>query len=445
MTFEGSEVTVEPKHVNDSPANDSSATRIVVTGVGTICSWGEDVEQLWQNLCDGEAAYGPSTSLADQTGEHGDLQSHSAAEVSFDPRGRFPGRNIRPVDRTGRLAIIAAENALESSGWTEELRAEHLVGLSLGTLFGSVQTISAFDRRGLEAGPKYVKPLDFANTVINAAAGQTAIWHGLRGTNSTVAGGSPASLQAIGQARDLLRAGRADAMLAGGAEELCFESFYGFQQAGLLAVGQDPEALPFDARGAGLVLAEGAALLALETEARAVARGVKPRAMILGHGSAFDPSRGRKETSSVRAMDRAVRSALADAQIEPGEVDVVFAGSHGRPSADRAEALGLQSVFAGRNGSGTVPVTAIKASLGESLGAAGAFQTLALVQAIEHGHVPATRGLEKLPHDLHAPSLDFCRQPRDLRPRVGLVTSMGLDGNAVALVVGAPNPSTGAS
>ncbi len=422
--------------------------RVVVTGFGTICSWGEDVDQLWRHLCAGDPAYGPSSSLAEQAGDalslQAHLQTHSAAEVSFDPRARFLGRNIRPVDRTGRLAIIAAENALESSRWTEELRGEHLVGLSLGTLFGSVQTISAFDRRGLEAGPKYVKPLDFANTVINAAAGQTAIWHGLRGTNSTVAGGSPAALQAIGQARDLLRAGRADAMLAGGAEELCFESFYGFQQAGHLATGEDPQALPFDARGTGLVLAEGAALLALETESRARERGIDARAVILGHGSAFDPSRGRKEPSAVRAVDRAVRSALADARVEPGEIDVVFAGSAGRPAADRAEALGLQSVFAERNGSGPVPVTAVKACLGESFGASGAFQTLALVLAIEHGQVPATRGLEQLPDDLVAPSLDFRRQLLDLRPRVGLVTSMGLDGNAVALVVGAPDRPVGA-
>ena len=427
----------------DCKTSERVEARIVVTGLGAICSWGESNDEFWQHLCAGDPAYGPSTSLVEQAAEGVELRTHSAAEVSFDPRGRFPGRNIRPVDRTGQLALIAAENALESSGWNQDLRRDHLVGLALGTLFGSVQTISVFDRRGLEAGPKYVKPLDFANSVINAAAGQTAIWHDLRGTNSTVAGGAPASLQAIGQARDLLRAGRVDAMLAGGAEELCFESFYGFQQAGHLALGQEPQALPFDVRGAGLVLAEGSALLALETEFSARDRGVAPRAVILGHGSAFDPSRGRQEPRAVRAVDRAVRSALADANLEPGEVDVVFAGSGGRPAADRAEALGLQSVFAGRNGPGPIPVTAVKACLGESLGASGAFQTFALVQAIEKGQVPGIRGLKDLPADLEGLSLDFCRELRDLRPRVGLVTSMGLDGNVAALVVGAADLPAG--
>ena len=95
-------------------------------------------------------------------------------------------------------------------------------------MFGSVRTIAEFDRRRLTAGPNYVKPFDFANSVINAAAGQTAIWHRLTGVNSTISGGAAAGLEALAYAAGLMANGRETVVLAGGAEELCFESFYGF-------------------------------------------------------------------------------------------------------------------------------------------------------------------------------------------------------------------------
>src|SRR5205085_7794233 len=141
---------------------------------------------------------------------------------------------LRPLDRTSRLVASAAQLALNDSGWSEALRNQHEVGLVLGTMFCSVRTISEFDRRAVEAGPAYASPLDFSNTVINAAAGQTAILHDLRGVNTTVSTGVTSGLQAIAYAADLIRGGRARALLAGGADELCFESFYGFERAGLL-------------------------------------------------------------------------------------------------------------------------------------------------------------------------------------------------------------------
>ena len=130
----------------------------------------------------------------------------------------------------------------------------------LGTVFCSVKTIAEFDRRGLQLGPSHVSPLDFANSVINAAAGQAAIWHGLRGVNSTISGGEASGLLAIAGGTSQIRGGHADALLAGGAEELCFESFLGHLRAGRLC---DSDPLPFDARRA-LCPGRGPALLMLE-------------------------------------------------------------------------------------------------------------------------------------------------------------------------------------
>src|SRR6185369_17866075 len=180
--------------------------------------------------------------------------------------------------------------------WSESLRSEEEVGLVLGTMFCSLQTISAFDRRALEAGPRFASPLDFSNTVINAAAGQTAILHNLRGINSTISAGVTSGLQAISYATDLIRTGRSRVLLAGGADELCFESFYGFERAGRLCRSNDTDGdfpIPFDARRNGMVLGEGAALLVLEDADFARERGVEPIAEIVGHGSSFDFSQGR--------------------------------------------------------------------------------------------------------------------------------------------------------
>src|SRR5262249_41545987 len=126
----------------------------------------------------------------DTAGNVADLGPRHAGEIRpFEPKDYLGERNLRPGDRTGRLLLVAAPQALESAGWTAERRAGHEVGLVLGTTFCSVRTIAEFDRRALQLGPSYASPLDFANSVINAAAGQAAIWHDLRGVNSTVAAG----------------------------------------------------------------------------------------------------------------------------------------------------------------------------------------------------------------------------------------------------------------
>src|SRR5262249_2961328 len=170
------------------------------------------------------------------------------AEIrSFDAKKYLAGKNLGPLDRTSELVASAAQLALDDSGLTDVARNNVEVGLVLGTMFCSVRTISEFDRRSLEAGPAYASPMDFSNTVINAAAGQTAILHGLRGINSTISTGTTSSLQAIAYATDMIRTGGAEVILAGGADELCFESFFGFDRAGLLCRSDNGNfPIPFD-------------------------------------------------------------------------------------------------------------------------------------------------------------------------------------------------------
>lgn len=398
--------------------------RVVVTGAGTISPLGDRPAAIHQALAAG-AAGAREVSLFPTDG----LASSKACEIDFDPKAYLEG-NIRPIDRTGQLAIIAARLALEVSGWSMERRAEHELSLVLGTMFGSVRTIAEFDRRAVEAGPQYAKPFEFANSVINAAAGQTAIWHGLRGVNSTVAGSAAAGLQAIAYGVDLIRSGRAQAVLAGGAEELCFESFYGYARTGRLAA-DGACAVPFDARRQGFRLGEGAVLLMLEDAGSAERRGAEPLAEVLGHASAFDCSRGRDAGEATAAIARTLGLALDDAGLAAGDVDAVSLAANGSVAGDRHEAAGLSAFFGGR--AAELPVLAVKGQLGESLGASGAFQTLALLEAMRHGEVPGIAGLGEL-EDAFPLALAAAGSRRADVSR-GLVHALGFDGNTCALVV----------
>jgi 3-oxoacyl-[acyl-carrier-protein] synthase II len=297
-----------------------------------------------------------------------------------------------------------------------------------------VRTIAEFDRRALTAGPQYVRPFEFANSVINAAAGQAAIHHGLTGVNTTLAGGASAGVQAIGHAADLIRAGRAVALLAGGAEELCFESHFGFDRAGRLAARDGPgTAVPFHARRTGFHLGEGAALLALEEGEHARSRGARVLAKVRGNGSGFDPFRGEEPARAAEAVARAVRAALDDAGLGPGAIDCWSSSASGGPGSDRTEAAGVAAALGER--ARELAVTAVKGQLGEALGASGAFQAVVALEAFRCGVLPGIAGLDE-----PEPDLPFAAGPESRNGGFGraLVTGVGLDGAAVALVLEAP-------
>jgi 3-oxoacyl-[acyl-carrier-protein] synthase II len=401
----------------------SQRPRIVVTGAGCLSCVADSPAGLHAALCAGTSGLKAIELFpTERTGDH------RAGEIRpFDSQSYLPDRNLRPIDRTSRLLLVAAGQALAASGWTTEAAAEKEIGLVLGTTFCSVRTIAEFDRRNLQLGPSYASPFDFANSVINAAAGQTAIWYGLRGLNSTISAGAASGLAALGYAVDQIRGGRAAALLAGGAEELCFESFFGHHQAGRL--GELP--IPFDARRNGFALAEGAALVMLEDEAAAAGRGAAVLAEVLGHGSGFDPL--GTEESAVRAVSRAVRIALEDAGLDAGELDAWSAGANGSVDGDRREALGVAAALGAR--AADLPVAAIKSMLGEALGASGGLQVVALLGTLGDGVLPGILGLEHTEAGFPLPGLKPAA--RQVQVRRALITSLSADGHAWAMVVGA--------
>lgn len=401
--------------------------RVAITGAGIISSLGDSPSRFHQALCDEQSGLHPvEESVFEQP-----INRQAGRINSFKPEAYLPNKNLRPLDRTGQLVVSAAKLALNSSGWTSEKLMEHEVGLVLGTMFGSIHTISKFDRQALLQGPSCASPMDFANTVINAAAGQTAIWHKLRGINSTVGCGSTSGLTALGYASDLIHFGQQKAVLAGGADEFCFESFCGFERASLLyeAIDGTGWPLPFDARRTGFALGEAAALLILEEWESAMDRGAHIFGEIRGYSSALDSRPGRNG-SQRNAIVRAIQAACADAEVSLSEIDCISASANGSVQADRDEALAIHELW--DSDSSDVPVGAIKSMTGETLGASGVLQVIDLLETMRTGMLPGIPNLQPAP-DL--PALNIARQQRSVHASCGLVNGVGLDGYVSALVV----------
>lgn len=410
------------------------AKRVAITGVGMISPLGDSPTSFHQALCQGESGL---QRVADGVFEH-PIQHAAGYISSFKPESYLPEKNLRPLDRTGQLVAAAAGLALKHSGWTPEKLKEHDVGLVLGTMFGSVHTISKFDRQALVQGPACASPMDFANTVINAAAGQAAIWHKLRGINSTIACGSTSGLAALGYATDLIRCGQQTAALAGGADEFCFESCSGFEQAGWLhrGEGQMNGPIPFDRRRTGLALGEAAALLMLEEWESAMARGAVILGEIRGYGNTYNPQH-RAGKNGIETIVRAILAAISDAGAALSEIDCISASANGGIQSDRDEANAINALWNGsRSG---IPVTAIKSMTGETLGASGGLQAIALIETLRTGALPGIPGLEQVGPEM--PHLNVSRQQRMIQARCGLVNSVGLDGHASALLIARPDES----
>jgi 3-oxoacyl-[acyl-carrier-protein] synthase II len=298
-------------------------------------------------------------------------------------------------------------------------------------MFSTVHTIGEFDRRALRAGPCYASPMDFANTVLNAPAGQTAIWHGLRGVNSTVVAGAASGLQALTHAMELIRAGRARAILAGGVEELSHESSSGFRRTGRLC--EDRRPLPFDKRSTGFWLGEGACLLLLEDADSAMVRGATIFGRLTGHGSRFDPRRGLDEERAVDTVAGSMRLALEDSDLLADDIDCVSASARGDSVGDRREARALSDVFSGSD-DGLV-VTAIKAQTGDVLGASGAMQVASLLECMRERLIPGIPGLSHVVDPFLSGKTS--NKPREKKLHRCLVNSIGFDGHSCSVVLAA--------
>ena len=392
-------------------------SRVVLTGIGVVSPLGLSAREVATRFCRGDSAVGPLSGM----GVDG---ARGAAAVDI-PLGVIPA-DKRPhtgrLDRLCRLFLSAAYLAVEAAGLRIEEEDRERVGLSFGTGLGCLLTNAEYNQRLVAHGPTGASPRLFAYTVSSAAAGEVSIALGIKGPNVTAHAGLAAGLQAIGYGFDLIRMGRADVVVAGGADALGEALVHGLHDMRLL---KPREAVPFQDQVAGICPAEGAAVMVLERADHARQRGAPAVACIDGYAAGFEPTLTRRErewTGIAETMQRALTLSGHAAS----NVGLVMTSAHAT-ALDRVELAALHNVFA----DGCAPLLcAPKAAWGETFGAGGAL-SLALATALLNKPDALADGIT---FDLAgAPLQGRQAQPVLQRAQLALVHSLCYSGPTVAL------------
>lgn len=403
--------------------------RIVITGMGVLSPIGVGRENFWEALTMGKSGFREIT-LFDTS----PFRVHIGGEVDFDPVEFLGKKGLRDLDRSTRLVCSAARLAIDDSRLVIDEDTTHSTGVSIGSTFGSLHSISQFDRTGLIEGPKFVNPSHFPNTVINSPASQVSIRFYIKGFNTTISTGFCASLDVISYADDFIRMKRAKVVLAGGVEELCEETFMGFYKLGCLSGidGSEPICCPFDARRNGLILSEGAGVIILEEEGHAIERGADILAVLKGCGNSFDPEAEIGFNHDGRGLKKAIEIALNDALIMPQEIDCVISCANSTRGLDRLEAKALKEAlgeFAYR-----IPVTSIKSVIGETYSASGALSLSAALGVLQRCIIPPTLNYKERDPECDLDYVSGVPRKKDIKNI--LITSADPYGQNAAIIIG---------
>jgi 3-oxoacyl-[acyl-carrier-protein] synthase II len=399
---------------------------VVITGIGAISPIAVGRERYWEALKQGQTGF-KEISLFNTFG----FISRIGGEIAdFDPELFLGKKGLRTLDRSTKLVCSAAKLAIDDSNLLISDDNSYSVGVSIGTTFGSLHSISQFDIEGLTEGPRYVNPSLFPNTVINSPASNISIRFGIKGFNTTISTGFCASLDAIIYASDFLKLNRADAVLAGGVEELCKETFMMFHELGFLAGknGSTPISCPYDKRSNGFIFSEGASVLVLESDEHASGRGAKTLAQILGHGSSFESSSGHYYGSG-KGLENAITSALQDAALKSDDIDYICSSANSTKELDMIEAKTIIKIFGD-----LVPVSSIKSMIGESFSASGALAVSAAVGVLNMNFLPPTVSYEGNTGDLGISLVS--NSAKKAHANKVLVLSADPFGNNSALILG---------
>ncbi|MGW2633925.1 beta-ketoacyl-[acyl-carrier-protein] synthase family protein [Streptomyces chattanoogensis] len=403
---------------------------VAVTGLGLVTPAGHSAEDNWAALCRGRSLATPDPELA------GLPVDFSCQVPGFDAVAELGRSLARRVDRFIQFALVAARRAVADAALDPTSWPAERVGVVLGVGSNCLSTyVTEFGHLG--AGrPERVSPLALPRSVPNMAAGEVAIDLGAQGPNFITSSACASGATAIGVARDLLRSGTCDIVLAGGSESgrsrmtaTCFT-----RMRALSRQRERPElaSRPFDAARDGFVLGEGAAVLVLERLTQAKARGVPAQALLRGYGAGADARHPVAPDPAGTGAARAVRAALEDGACTARDVGMVNAHGTSTPLNDAAEAAALTRAF----GDDVPPVTASKGVIGHALGAAGAIQAAYTVLALRRGLIPPVANFEGQDGE-H--KLDIVAgRPRPVDAKTAISCSFGFGGQNAVLLFTAP-------
>ena len=401
--------------------------RVAVTGAGVVTPAGNDLESFWQAHLAGR-----STAAPIQAFDASDLPTTFACEVrDFDPSPYLTPQQVRRLDRSAQLGAVAAGAALAAAGESGIDPARRAV--ITGSGFGGLLSILEQYRVLLDDGARHVSPRLLPRFMPNAVAAFAAAQHGWLGPNHNIATACTASAHATGEGVEMIRAGRADTVLVGGADATIHPLLLtGFGQLGAQSTrnaSPSQASRPFDRDRDGLVAGEGAAFLVLERWDLATARGAAVVGEVVGYGSntdAYHPVAPRPDGSHAAA---AMVAAIEDAGLSPGEIGHVNAHATSTPLGDLAEAHAIRLVFGGHN----PPVTAPKGVMGHMMAAGGAAELILTLLSVARGLVPPTANFAGLDEGVDLDVVGGSARPLETAP--ALTNSFAFGGHNVALVV----------
>ncbi|ABB73706.1 3-oxoacyl-[acyl-carrier-protein] synthase II [Nitrosospira multiformis ATCC 25196] len=400
--------------------------RVVVTGMGVVSPIGIGVDQFWSAAVKGVSGIKRITSF-----DASSRRSQIAGEVTdFDPSTFLSQKYIEQTDRFTQLALLAARLALEDAGGLEAYESRR-IGVSIGSGMGGFSTFESSALRKFRSQP--VPPFTVPRTMANSAAAWIAIRHGFKGMNLTSSTACSSGANAIGAALDLLRAGRADVVVAGGAEACVLPlTINGFEILHALTTTSNDNparaSRPFAKGRDGFVMGEGAGILILEKEEQARQRGAKIYAELAGYGQACDAT--HIVMPDMEGQIAAMQEAIRDAGMELDSIEHINAHATSTPLGDTVETRAIKNLFGAR--AADIAISATKSMVGHSIGASAAIGSIATIMALHTGTIHPTINLDEADPECDLDYTPNVAQKRSVR--TGLCNAFGFGGNNASIL-----------
>jgi len=359
--------------------------RIVITGIGVVSPIGIGKDNYWKALAEGRSGIKPITIF-----DASKFKIKSAGEIiDFDAKEILGRKGLVDLDRTTTLLSSAMKFAIEDANLEINEKNSHRLGISVGTTFGSLHSLSEFDKDCLIQGPKFVNPSRFPNTVINSPASRAAIRFGIKGFNTTISTGFCSGHDALDYACHALKFDRADRILVGAVEEICLQTFLGFYQLKYLSglkKGFIPVSSPFDRNRDGIVFAEGASVVLLERLNSAIKRKSRIYAEVVSMASNFDPGGFHKYNRKATGIINAMQSAIDKSGLVREKIDCIFSNANSTKDGDAIETKAIKAVF--KKYAKQIPIVSIKSMIGETFSASGGMNLIAALGSLEKQFIP---------------------------------------------------------
>lgn len=409
--------------------------RVVVTGLGIVSPLGTGLEKNWQAVIAGRSGIRPITRF--QNTEF--FASRIAGEVpDFRAEDFIEPKEIKKMDLFIQYSVAAADMAAKDGGFKVDPEDAPRVGCIVGVGLCGLETIETYHKAYLEGGPRKISPFFIPKVISNLAPGQIAIRHNAKGVNWTPTSACASSNHAIGEAFQSIRRGLQDAVISGGAEAAITPlGVGGFASMKALSTRNDePEraSRPFDKERDGFVIAEGSAVLILEERERALKRGAKIYAEIIGYAATGDAHHITAPAPEGEGAARCMKLALEDAGIRPQDVSYINAHGTSTEYNDMNETQAIKTVFGEQ--AYKIPVSSTKSMTGHLLGAAGAVEAVFSVLALHNGLIPPTINYENPDPEC---DLDYVpNKARQAAIQVALSNSFGFGGTNACVIFRRP-------